>query len=152
MYNRSKPSIAWCLLTITAIGGVAALAAQPVSKKTVKQPPDAQLDLEQSKFMRMKLEASEQILEGLTTEDAELIKKGAQKLVEMSSADKWKVNTDVMYRQFSGEFQRSAKNLLEAAEKENFDAAALKWIETTMKCLECHKFVRGARLAGKGDK
>lgn len=148
MLDRIRPSLAWSLITVIAVGSFAVLSAQPSKKKTLKQPPDARLDLEQSKFMRMKLEASGQILEGLATDDADLIKKGAKQLAEMSIADRWMVNTDVIYRQFSGEFQRSTKNLLEAADKENFDAAALKWIETTMKCLECHKFVRGEHLAG----
>ena len=112
-----------------------------------KKVPDAKRDLEQTTFMRKKLEASGQILEGLTSENAQLIIKGAKALVEMSAAEKWQVRNDVMYRQFSGEFQRSAQSLSEAAEKGNYDAAALKWIDTTMKCLECHKFVRGTRLA-----
>jgi PleD family two-component response regulator len=115
--------------------------------KTKKDVPDAKRDLEQSTFMRKKLEASGQILEGLTVEDAELIVKGAKILVELSAAERFQVQHDVMYRQFSGEFQRTAKGLLEAAEKKNFDLAALKWMDTTMKCLECHKFVRGTRIA-----
>ena len=115
--------------------------------KVQKKVPDAKRDLEQTTFMRKKLEASSQILDGLTSENAQLIIKGAKALVEMSAAEKWQVRNDVMYRQFSGEFQRSAQSLLEAAEKENYDAAALKWIDTTMKCLECHKFVRGTRIA-----
>jgi len=116
-------------------------------EKAKKAVPDAKLDLEQTTFMRRKLEASGQILEGLTMEDAELIVKGAKVLVELSAAERFQVQNDVMYRQFSGEFQRSARGLLEAAEKKNFDAAALKWMDTTMKCLECHKFVRGVRVA-----
>ncbi len=125
------------------------LGANPVTSqdKPQKKVPDAKLDLDQTQFMRKKLDASSQILEGLTSEDAQLVIKGAKALVEMSSAEKWKVRNDVMYRQFSGEFQRSANSLLEAAEKGNYDAAALKWIDTTMKCLECHKFVRGTRIA-----
>ncbi|MEK6259873.1 MAG: hypothetical protein AABP62_14735 [Planctomycetota bacterium] len=115
--------------------------------KPQKKVPDAKRDLEQTTFMRKKLEASSQILEGLTSENSQLIIKGAKALVEMSAAEKWQVRNDVMYRQFSGEFQRGAKGLLEAAEKGNYDAAALKWIDTTMKCLECHKFVRGTRIA-----
>ena len=111
-----------------------------------KKLPDAKLDLDQTTFMRKKLEASSQILEGLTTENAALIIEGARVLVDMSTAEKWQVQHDAMYRQFSGEFQRSATGLLEAAEKSNFDAAALKWIDTTMKCMECHRFVRGTRV------
>lgn len=110
---------------------------------------EANPGIEQAVFMRRKLDASNQILEGLVTEDAELVVKGAKILVEMSSAEKWQVKHDVMYKQYSSEFQQSAKKLVEAAEKENFDGATLKWIDTTMKCMECHKFVRGARLAGR---
>ena len=115
--------------------------------KVQKKVPDAKRNLDQSIFMRKKLEASSQILEGLTSEDAQLIIKGARVLVEMSAAEKWQVQNNVMYRQFSGEFQRSAKSLLEAAEKGNYDAAALKWIDTTMKCIECHKYVRNMLIA-----
>lgn len=99
------------------------------------------------KFMRHKLDASTKILEGLTIEDADLIVSGAKELVEMTSAERWLVTNDIMYRQFSADYQRSAKNLLEAAEKKNFDGVALKWIDTTMQCLDCHRFVRGLRLA-----
>ncbi len=81
------------------------------------------------------------------TEDSDLVVKGAKVLIEMSAAEKWQVKHDVMYKQYSTEFQQAAKKLVESAQKDNFDGAALKWIDTTMKCIECHKFVRGARLA-----
>lgn len=134
-------------LALGLIGVVMVVNAAVSQDKPQKKVPDAKRELEQSQFMRKKLEASNQILEGLTSEDSQLIVKGAKLLAEMSTAEKWQVQNNVMYRQFSGEFQRSAKSLLEAAEKGNYDAAALKWIDTTMKCLECHKFVRGTRLA-----
>jgi len=135
------------ILGLVGIAMAWAMCPATSQDRPQKKVPDAKRDLEQTTFMRKKLEASGQILEGLTSEDAQLIVKGAKALVEMSAAEKWQVQNNVMYRQFSGEFQRSAKGLLEAAEKENYDAAALKWIDTTMKCLECHKFVRGTRLA-----
>ena len=127
--------------------GVGSNPATSQEKKPPKKVPDAKVDLDQAVFMRKKLEASNQILEGLVTEDSELVIKGAKVLFEMSSAEKWQVQHNVMYKQYSSDFQQAAKKLVEAAEKENFDGAALKWIDTTMKCMECHKFVRGARLA-----
>jgi hypothetical protein len=131
-------------------GGSATSQDKPAATKdkVQKKAPDAKRDLDQSVFMRKKLEASEQILEGLTSEDKQLIAKGAKAIIELSAAEKFQVQNNVMYRQFSKEFQASAKSLLEAAEKGNFDGAQLKWVDTTMKCLECHKFVRGTRLAG----
>lgn len=155
MLKVIRVSLAWCLLAGATIWVAVAAEDQGKSRSNDKEKAapkelDAKQDIELAKFMRRKLEASNDILEGLTTEDAELVIRGARLLVEMSSAEKWQVNHDVIYKQFSGDFQRSAKNLLEAAEKKNFDSAALKWIDTTMRCLECHKFVRGARIVGKG--
>lgn len=146
--------VARIVAVMTTVGALALAVGlwgpRPVASQEKKPPkkPDAKLDLDQSEFMRKKLDASNQILEGLVTEDAGLISKGAKVLAEMSTAEKWQVQNNVMYRQFSTEFQQSAKKLVDAAEKENFDLAALRWIDTTMKCMECHKFVRGARLAG----
>ncbi len=111
-----------------------------------KKPTKAEILRE---FMRKKLDACNQVLEGLVTEDGKMVAAGAKALNEMSSAEKWRVSNDVVYRQFSEEFQRSTKKLQQAAEKENFDDVALKWIDTTMSCVECHKWVRGMRVAGQ---
>ncbi len=100
-------------------------------------------------FMRQKLEACHQILEGIATENGELIKSGADTLTELSAAEEWRVSNDVLYRQFSMEFQQTAKKLSEAAAKENFDEVTLKWISATLSCVDCHKFVRGMRIANQ---
>jgi hypothetical protein len=125
-----------------SIVGIDSVNSQESPKKT---PPGPNVELDQSKFMRKKLEASSQILEGLATENAPLITQGARVLVQMSAAEQWKVVNDATYGQYSGEFQRAATGLRDAAEANNFDSAALKWIDTTMKCIDCHKFVRGTR-------
>lgn len=144
--NRFWAGLAVLIAVVAGIQLWTAGSANSQEKKSNKTP-DARLDLEQSKFMRRKLEASNEILEGLITEDSELVIKGARVLVEMSSAERWQVNHNPIYKQFSADFQQSAKKLVDAAEKENFDAVALKWIDTTLKCMDCHKFVRGAQVA-----
>lgn len=93
-------------------------------------------------FMRTKLKASSQILEGLALEDMALIQEGADMLAEMSDVEKWRVSNDAMYRQFSEEYKRNAIKLKEAAQEGNIDRAALRWMDTTMSCIECHRFVR----------
>lgn len=122
--------------------GVDSVKSQEPEKKKI---PPAKVDLDQIKFMRKKLEASNQILEGLTTENAGLITQGARVLAEMSAAEQWNVQNDVLYKDYSNNFQRTATALRDAAETNNFDAAALKWFDTTMKCIECHKYVRDTR-------
>jgi len=102
-----------------------------------------------SVFMRKKLAASSMILEGLAMEDFLLIEEGARKLREMSKAEKWRVHNDPMYRQFSGEFQRITEKLSEAAKDEKLDTAALRWVDATMSCIECHQYVRKVLIAEK---
>jgi hypothetical protein len=74
--------------------------------------------------MRKKLGASNRILEGLVTEDFELIQKGADELVTISSAEKWRIINDAMYNQHSNQFIRVAKNLQVAAKEKNLDSCA----------------------------
>ncbi len=102
-----------------------------------------------SVFMRKKLAASSMILEGLAMEDFFLIEQGAKKLREMSKTEKWRVHNDPMYRQFSGEFQRITEKLSEAAKEEKLDTAALRWVDATMSCIECHQYVRKVLIADK---
>ncbi|WP_010587055.1 hypothetical protein [Schlesneria paludicola] len=139
------------MASVAMVGGFSISSADdskdsPPAKPAAKKPQTKE-ERDQSDFMRKKLGASNQILEGLVTEDAELIKRGAKILIEMSSAERWQVKNNVMYKQYSNEFLQSAKKLEAAAEKENIDAVTLKWMDTTMKCVECHKFVRSSILA-----
>lgn len=100
-----------------------------------------------STFMRKKLSAASDVLEGLATEDGTLIAKGGNAMAEMSRVEVWQVLTDGDYRNFSRDFREAAKKLAEAGEKENFDAAALHWIKVTTACIDCHKHVRQQRAA-----
>ena len=110
---------------------------------------DLKPDLSLSAFMRKKLDASSQILEGLTTEDAELIKKGAKTLTELSKAAKWQILSDPEYREYSLDFRINARKLADAADKGNFDNAALQWFDTMKDCIECHQHVRRERAEAK---
>ena len=100
-----------------------------------------------AQFMRAKLTASNQVLEGLCTEDFSLISKGAKNLKKLSSAERWRVSNDVMFRQHSAEFRTDVDKLLKAAEKKRIDSAALAWTKTTLNCIECHRWVRAMVIA-----
>jgi len=98
-------------------------------------------------FMRMKLDASSKILEGLTTEDFRLVRDGAKTLRQMSSAEKWRVSNDPLYRQYSLEFTRHAEKLDEQGNARNLDGATLAWVECTMSCIRCHSHARAIKIA-----
>ncbi len=111
------------------------------------EPPEAKVGIRP--FMRMKLEASSKILEGLTTENFQMIRAGAQTLHKMSAAEKWRVSNDVLYRQYSTEFNQEAGRLLEQANARNLDGATLAWVECSMSCVRCHKYARAIKIVSQ---
>ena len=100
-------------------------------------------------FMRSKLDHSQKLLEGLTLEDYDDIAKHAQELSLLSLAASWQVLQTPEYAQQSLEFRRAADAVVSAAKKKNLDGAALAYVELTMKCINCHKYVRGTRMAAR---
>lgn len=148
--RRTAIWIGIALLTTGA--GAWWVQSQAQAQDKPSKPVEAAKNTELSAFMRKKLEASGKILEGLCTEDMELVRTGAASLQELSSAEKFRVSNDVMYRQFSSEFQSLTKELIKAAESGNQDRVALKWMDTTMSCMDCHRFVRGMRVAEAKEK
>ena len=93
-------------------------------------------------FMRAKLAHSSEVLEGLALEDFDMIGRGAQELSLASQASSWQVLQTEDYARQSAEFRRSCDTLRTAAKARNLDGAALAWMDVTMKCIQCHKYVR----------
>lgn len=165
---RNK-DVTWCCLAVVllTVAGftMAQLSSGANAQSTDSQKKDAasKADKEKDKddvkpkadpqgkgvarFMRMKLDASGLILEGLAVEDYDLIKEGAERLAEMSAAEKWRVSNDALYREHSVDFQRIAKRLIQNAKDEKLEASALTWLEATMQCIECHKWARANMIA-----
>ncbi len=96
-------------------------------------------------FMRVKLDDSKKVLEGLTVEDFDLIFKNAQAMSLLSEDATWQVLQTPEYAQRSAEFRRAADSLATAAKKKNLDGAAFAYVDLTMKCIDCHQYVRTQR-------
>jgi hypothetical protein len=98
-------------------------------------------------FMRVQLVHAQKALEGLTMEDFESIAKESQAMALLSQDAQWKVLQTQEYLQRSTEFRRAVDALTESAKKKNLDGATLAYVDVTMKCVECHKYVRRIRQA-----
>lgn len=99
-----------------------------------------------AEFMRLKLEYSKKILEGLVLEDYNSIVEGAGKLKRLSMAAEWDVPTipNVQeYLPYTTDFQRIADDLQKSARARNLDGATLAYTRMTINCVDCHKYVRG---------
>jgi hypothetical protein len=100
-------------------------------------------------FMRKKLEASQSVLEGLAVEDFDLITAGARHLKATSAAAEFMVVNDPMYAQHADEFRRVVDKLEKAGKEKRLDGATLAYVDMTLSCVECHKYVRGVLIANR---
>jgi hypothetical protein len=122
--------LAACAVAVAAIAGIAAEA-----------PPEAD---RVAVFMRAKLGHAEHVLEGLAVADYDLIERAAQELSLASLDSNWQVLQTEDYVRQSAEFRRACDALKKAAQEKNLDGAALAWVDVTLKCVQCHKYVRDA--------
>lgn len=97
--------------------------------------------------MRNKLEAASKVLEGLAVEDKELIHEGTQVLTELSKAEVWQVLKNPEYRHHTQSFRNAVKNLDDAAQKGEFAAAQLEWLDVSKRCFDCHNEIRKSKAA-----
>ena len=98
-------------------------------------------------FMRKKLASSQSVLEGLALEDFDLVSKGAKELKATSAAAEFMVTNDPLYREYADEFRRVIDRMEKASKEKRIDGATLAYVDMTMSCVECHKYVRNVLVA-----
>jgi cytochrome c556 len=123
---------------LMVVAGLAGTFAQSKRNRAAKE------------FMRDKLELSQRVLEGLATEDYDLIIAKGTRLSAMSKEVDWRVFENPDYDQQSATFRRQVDSLVKAAKDKNLDAATLAYVRMTMSCVDCHKLVRGKLVASTG--
>lgn len=128
----------------TAVAAAMALMLSIVGVVAVSHPAQPN---NVDEFMALKLNHAQDLLEALATEDFAGIAKHSQEISLLSQQATWQVLQTPEYNQHSSEFRRSADAVTLAAREKNLDAAALAYVDMTMKCFNCHKYVRGAKLA-----
>jgi hypothetical protein len=112
------------------------------------QEPSGQTGKGQLKpFMQMKLDHAKGVLEGIATEDFERIAKDTQALSALSLQSSWNAHTTVEYLDHSSDFRRALNVITKAAHEENLDRAALGYVNLTVQCIECHRYLRQKEAA-----
>ncbi len=99
-------------------------------------------------IMQRKLEYTHNILQALMLENFDAIERNSERLRQLSEASNWNVIRTHEYTRHSSEFSRAVDALKKAAQEKDLDAAALAYVEMTLKCVQCHKYVRGVDRAG----
>lgn len=111
------------------VGGIATLS-------------QAQTRSRHSEMMKKKLTYAQQVLEGIALENYDTIGKNARGLRELSEDAEWNAFPDMDYLRYSLEFRSICDDLNQKAKAKNLDGATLSYMQLTMNCVSCHKFVR----------
>lgn len=125
-------AVAIVLLVMTCM-----LAAELPGEQAMASPP-ANL----TPLMRMKLERSKAILEGLALEEFDKIANNARALRLLSTESGWNVIQTKEYALQSRDFQRAADLIAEAAGDQDIHRAAIGYVALTVRCVECHSYMR----------
>lgn len=125
----------WILILATA-AGIAVLAPEVPSREPAKDG---------STFMKLKLKSAQDVLGAIAVNDFDLMENGAQALVLLSKKAEFQLMKTEEYQQHSDAFRRHAEEIRQAARNKNPDAAALGYVQMTLTCVKCHKYIRSVR-------
>jgi hypothetical protein len=96
-------------------------------------------------FMLRKLDLAKDMLEGLTTDNMDKVTQSAQGLSTLSIESAWNVYTTEEYLDMSEDFRHSLSIVKNGAKSGNPDRATLGYINMTVQCVECHRFLKGKK-------
>lgn len=139
---RSRATFFCGVVTTVA---VAVLCAVP-TRADEKPKPKAD-EPKKPTVMQRKLAHSQKVLEGLAKNDFGAIGTGADGLLECVKDVTWKINETEKYLLHTNEFLRRVEDLKKAAKAKNIDAASLAYVDLTLTCVRCHKYLREEREA-----
>ena len=146
-FSRRRMPVNLPMMRRIALGAAGLAIAVAVVAVAVAQQAGGKPRRSRAESMRMKLEYSKTILEGLALEDYEKISKNARALRQLSEAADWELPTILNagdFIIFTTEFQRLTNEMERKAKDKNIDGATLAYLRMTMNCVTCHKYVREA--------
>lgn len=94
-----------------------------------------------AKIMEQKLELSQAILAAIVKEDFAGMSTKADALLELAKTQ-WIRNETPEYRAQLKDFWLVLEGLKSAAEDKNADGATLAYVQMTLTCVRCHKYLR----------
>lgn len=118
-----------CMLSMSA-GALSPLSAADPDSATRK-----------AKLMERKLAASQDILASLAREDFTRMSAAADELLGLAK-QQWIDDESPQYRSQLKDFWIILEGVKESAAEKNLDGATLGYVQMTISCVRCHKFLR----------
>lgn len=133
--SMSKRKLKWMAAAVLGVvlGGVAWLSG--FQKERELKPSQ--------EIMWRKLDLSHDTLDALALDDFDAIAAYADDLDAMSRVEEWAISDSDAYLSESAQFRRAARELGEAARARDSEAAALAYVDLTLRCVRCHRLLGG---------
>ena len=128
---RSYKLLLLIFCAVVAISASSQVSSEPQHEKTNVQA-----------LMRDKLDHMQKLLDGLVTDDFELIAEQADLLRIVGKAASWQAIDTAEYQTHSRRYANLTKNLEAAAKDSNRDAALLQYLQLNISCVDCHQYIR----------
>ena len=101
-----------------------------------------------NRVMRNKLADAQGVLAAVVTSNWAELERRSKALTAATDDPAWLVLKTPEYTRQSEAFVRAANDLVDAAARRDQEAAPLAYVALTMRCVQCHREVARARLAG----
>ena len=102
-----------------------------------------------NRVMRQKLVDAQSVLAAVVTDNWRELDRGSRALIKATQDPAWIVLQSPEYAKQSQAFVFALDDLVDVAARRDAEAAPLAYAALTMRCVQCHRFVARARLAGK---
>jgi hypothetical protein len=97
--------------------------------------------------MREKLGHAQKILEAVVTSDWISLETHSRELEQLTKRRGWMVLRYPEYSKHSAAFVRSVQALHQAAAQRDLETAPQAYVDMTLQCVECHRYLARARMA-----
>ena len=122
-----------------AVVGAVVLAATLTLSLVVSQDASHPDDY----WMKKKLEYSQAVLQGITMEDFDQVRKAATSMRRLSDIESFARRSDTKaYRAQLAVFERANDQLIAQAQAKDIDQATEAFTQLTVSCVKCHKHLR----------
>ena len=101
-----------------------------------------------NRVMRQKLVDAQSVLAAVVTSNWRELDRSSKALIKATEDPAWLVLQSPEYTKQSQAFVFALNDLAEAAARRDAEAAPRAYAAMTMRCVQCHRFVARARLAG----
>ncbi|MGE3887726.1 MAG: hypothetical protein AB7H81_14930 [Vicinamibacterales bacterium] len=143
MTSRHSLMNGWLMATLVATALLAGVAAG----RTGAAPAAAAQPSQLPKVMQLKLDHAQAVLRALALEDYAALERAATELGALTKTAAWGALKTPEYRRHSEDFLRETDNLAAAARAGDLNGATLDYAAMTVRCVQCHRHVKGVRAA-----